>query len=89
MGELAKSVRRGAGLRAVGATLPREHLLRRIDRLLDMTEPRPALAPALWPARATIDRPRAADPHDAGRAAFAIPSNRLLCEEVRYNIAYR
>lgn len=39
--------RQGGGrtdLRTFGATLPRDHLLRRIDRMLDMSELRAALA---------------------------------------------
>lgn len=44
MGELDQAGRRGPGSRAIDAMLPHDHLLRRIDRLLDLTELRGALA---------------------------------------------
>ena len=80
---------RGASVRTLGAALPRDHLLRRIDRVLDMGELRDALA-CHYSARG---RP-SIDPELLIRMAligriYAIPSERRLCEEVRYNLAYR
>lgn len=89
MGELDQAGRRGPGSRAIDAMLPHDHLLRRIDRLLDLTElrgalashysrrGRPSIAPELLIRMALIGR------------IYAITSERRLCEELRYNLAYR
>lgn len=69
--------------------VPRDHLLRRIDRFLD-------LASARWELRpfySTIGRP-SIDPELMIRMliigyCFAIRSERRLCEEVDLNLAYR
>ena len=78
-----------ASLRALGAMLPKDHVLRRIDRLLDMSELRAALA-SHYSARG---RPSVA-PDLLIRMAligrlYGITSERRLCEEVRFNLAYR
>lgn len=80
---------KGASWRALGATVPPDHILRRIDRVLDMTELRDALA-AHYSAKG---RPSIA-PELLIRMAllgrlYAITSERRLCEEVRFNLAYR
>ena len=66
-----------------------DHLLRRIDAVLDLSEIRRALAPYY----AAIGRP-SVDPELMIRMlligyAFAIRSERRLCEEVHLNLAYR
>ncbi|WP_333702779.1 IS1182 family transposase [Sphingobium yanoikuyae] len=80
---------KGATWRALGAMLPMDHILRRIDGLLDMQELRDALAPH-YSARG---RPSVA-PDLLIRMAligrlYGITSERRLCEEVRFNLAYR
>lgn len=80
---------KGASLRALGAMLPPSHVLRRIDRLLDMGELRDALAPHY----SRHGRPSIA-PELLIRMALigrlhGITSERRLCEEVRFNLAYR
>ncbi len=89
MGEMHQAGRCGPGSRAINAMLPSDHLLRRVDRLLDMAELRAALA-SHYSARG---RP-SIDPELLIRMAligrlYAIPSERRLCEEVHYNFAYR
>jgi transposase len=89
MGKMEDGRRSGVAARAFAAMLPHDHLLRRIDRLLDMAELREALAPH-YSARG---RP-SVDPELLLRMAligrlYAIPSERRLCEELRYNLAYR
>ena len=89
MDELDDAGRHGSGFRAIEAMLPRGHLLRRVDRLLDMGELRAALACHYSPrGRPSID------PELLIRMALiarihAITSERRLCEELRYNLAYR
>lgn len=78
-----------AGWRALGAMLPPDHVLRRIDRLLDMGELRDVLAPHY----SRHGRPSVA-PELLLRMALigrlhGITSERRLCEEVRFNLAYR
>lgn len=78
-----------AGWQALGAAVPADHLLRRIDRLLDMRELRDALAPHY----SRQGRPSIA-PELLIRMAligrlYGIASERRLCGEVRYNLAYR
>lgn len=80
---------KGASWRALAATVPGDHILRRIDRQLDMAElrdaltphysrqGRPSIAPELLIRMALIGR------------LYAITSERRLCEEVRLNLAYR
>lgn len=80
---------KGASWRALAAMLPRDHVLRRIDRLLDMDELRDALATHYSPR----GRPSVA-PELLIRMAligrlYGITSERRLCEEVRFNLAYR
>ena len=74
---------RGASLRILGPALPRDHLLRRMYRVLDMGELRDKLA-CHYSARG---RPLI-DPQLLIRMAligriYAIPSVRRLCGEVR------
>jgi transposase len=73
----------------MNAMLPRDHLLRRVDQLLDLRELRALLALHY----SLCGRP-SVDPELLIRMAlvgrlYAIPSERRLCEEVRYNVAYR
>lgn len=80
---------KSAGWQALGATVPADHILRRIDRLLDLGElrdaltshysrrGRPSIAPELLIRMALIGR------------LYGITSERRLCEEVRFNLAYR
>ena len=80
---------KGASWRALGVTVPADHILRRIDRLLDTTELRDALA-AHYSAKG---RPSIA-PELLIRMTliarlYAITFERRLCEEVRFNLAYR
>lgn len=79
--------REGASRRTIEAMLPADHLLRSIDRCLDMGELRQALA-GYYSARG---RP-SIDPELLIRMAligriYAITSERCLCEELRYNHA--
>lgn len=74
---------------ALGEAVPAGHILRRIDRQLDMAELRDALASHY----SRKGRPSVA-PELLIRMAligclYAITSERRLCEEVRYNLAYR
>jgi transposase len=69
--------------------LPRDHLLRRVDRLLDMSELRTALERHYSPrGRPSIDPELLIRMSLIGRI-YAIRSERRLCEELRYNLAYR
>lgn len=80
---------KSASLRTLGAVLPRDHVLRRIDLLLDMGELRAALACHYSPrGRPSIDPELLIRMTLIGRI-YAITSERRLCEEVRYNLAYR
>jgi transposase len=89
MGELNGAGRRGARPSAIDSLLPREHLLRRVDRLLDMGDLRNALACHYSPrGRPSIDPELLIRMTLIGRI-YAITSERRLCEEVRYNLAYR
>ncbi len=69
--------------------VPQDHLLRRIDRFLDLGE----LRTDLRPFYSTIGRP-SVDPELMVRMllvgyCFGIRSERRLCEEVHLNLAYR
>jgi transposase len=69
--------------------VPSDHMLRRIDRFLDLGDIRTKLAPFYC----TIGRP-SIDPELMIRMlivgyCFAIRSERRLCEEVHLNLAYR
>jgi transposase len=69
--------------------VPEDHLLRRIDRFLDLSDVRQTLRPFYR----TIGRP-SIDPELMIRMlivgyCFAIRSERRLCEEVHLNLAYR
>ncbi len=80
---------KGASWRALGAMIPAYHVLRRIDGLIDLGElrdalashysrrGRPSIAPELLVRMALIAR------------LYGITSERRLCEEVRFNLAYR
>lgn len=81
--------RAGRGSSLMGAMIPRDHLLRRVDRLLDMDELRAGLAARYSPrGRPSIDPALLIRMTLLGRL-YAIPSERRLCEEVRYILAYR
>ena len=89
MGTSCDRGRSGPGSRTIEAMLPRDHLLRRVDRLLEMGKLRAALS-SHYSARG---RP-SVDPELLIRMAligriYAITSERRLCEELRYNLAYR
>ncbi|GEM72024.1 transposase [Sphingomonas sp. NPDC019816] len=89
MGPACRGKREGASRRTIEAMLPADHLLRRVDRCLDIGELRQALA-GHYSARG---RP-SIDPELLIRMAlvgriYAITSERRLCEELRYNLAYR
>ncbi|WP_239807476.1 IS1182 family transposase [Croceicoccus hydrothermalis] len=89
MGSTCAAGRSGTGSRMIEPIVPEHHLLRRVDRLLDLAELRGHLA-SHYSARG---RP-SIDPELLIRMAligriYAIGSERRLCEEVRYNIAYR
>ena len=71
------------------AHVPADHLLRRIDRVLDLGDLRQHLAPVLQQHRASLGRPAADDPHADHRLLLRHPSERRLCEEVHLNLAYR
>ena len=80
---------KGANWRALGAMIPADHVLRRIDGLIDLGELRDALAPHY----SRRGRPSIA-PELLVRMAliarlYGITSERRLCEEVRFNLAYR
>jgi len=45
IGTICATGRSGSGARTIEKMLPRDHLLRRVDRLLDLGELRSALAP--------------------------------------------
>ena len=80
---------KAASWRALGAMIPADHILRRIDGLIDLGElrdalashysrrGRPSIAPELLVRMALIAR------------LYGITSERRLCEEVRFNLAYR
>lgn len=89
MGTSCDRGRAGPGSRTIEGMLPRDHLLRRVDRLLDMGELREALAPHYSSrGRPSIDPELLIRMALLGRI-YAIRSERRLCEELRYNIAYR
>ncbi len=89
MGATCGADRSGAGSRTIDAMLPRDHLLRRVDQLLDMGELRAALARHYSPrGRPSIDPELLIRMALIGRI-YAIASERRLCEELRYNLAYR
>jgi transposase len=80
---------KGASWRALGAMVPSDHILRRIDRLLDVGELRDALAPHYsGKGRPSIAPELLIRMALIGRL-YAITSERRLCEEVRFNLAYR
>ncbi len=78
-----------ASWRALAASVPADHILRRIDRLLDLAELRDALAPHYsQQGRPSIAPELLIRMAVIGRL-YAITSERRLCEEVRFNLAYR
>lgn len=80
---------KGASWRALGATVPPDHILCRIDRLIDVGELRDALAPHYsGKGRPSIAPELLIRMALIGRL-YAITSERRLCEEVRFNLAYR
>ena len=89
IGTVCDAGRSGPGAAMIEMTLPRDHLLRRVDRLLDLGELRSALAPHYSPrGRPSVDPELLIRMALIGRI-YAITSERRLCEEVRYNLAYR
>lgn len=89
MGTSCDRGRSGPGSRTIEGMVPRDHLLRRVDRLLDMGELRAVLSPHY----SSRGRP-SVDPELLIRMAligriYGITSERRLCEELRYNLAYR
>ena len=88
---MGKEQRNGkrASLRGLGVSVPTDHLLRRIDRLLDLGELRDALAPHYSSkGRPSIAPELLIRTMLIGRS-YGIGSERRLCAEVRYNLAYR
>jgi len=89
IGKVCGAGRSGPGARTIERMLPRDHLLRRVDRLLDLSELRPALVQHYSPrGRPSVDPELLIRMALIGRI-YAIPSERRLCEELRYNLAYR
>ena len=89
IGKACEAGRSGPGARTMERMLPRDHLLRRVDRLLDLGALRPALAQHYSPrGRPSVDPELLIRMALVGRI-YAIPSERRLCEELRYNLAYR
>lgn len=89
MGTGCKAGRCGPGSRMIAEMLPGDHLLRRIDRLLDKAELRGALVRHYSPrGRPSVDPKLLIRMALIGRI-YAITSERRLCEELRYNLAYR
>jgi transposase len=89
MGTSCDRGRAGPGSRTIDSVLPRDHLLRRVDRLLDMGELRAALVSRYSPrGRPSVDPELLIRMALLGRI-YAIRSERRLCEELRYNLAYR
>lgn len=85
----ATAERTGPGWRAMNAMLPRDHLLRRVDRLLDLGGLRAMLASHYSPrGRPSVDPELLIRMALIGRL-YAVRSERRLCEEVRYNLSYR
>lgn len=88
IGEHGSGKGRG-GWRALGKVVPQDHILRRIDRFVDLEDVRdalrghysargrPSIAPDLLIRMLLIGR------------LFGITSERRLCDEVRFNLAYR
>ena len=79
----------GAGWRALGALVPDDHILRRIDRLLDLGELRSALASHYSPQGRPSIAPELLIRMALIGRLYGITSERRLCEEVRFNLAYR
>ncbi len=89
IGTVCETGRSGPGARTIEMMLPRDHLLRGVDRLLDLGELRSALAPHYSPrGRPSVDPELLIRMALIGRI-YAITFERRLCEEVRYNLAYR
>lgn len=89
IGKACEAGRSGSGARTMDRMLPRDRLLRRVDRLLDLGALRPALAQHYSPrGRSSVDPGLLIRMALVGRI-YAIPSERRLCEELRYNLAYR
>ncbi len=87
IGTVCETGRSGPGARTIEMMLPRDHLLRRVDRLLDLGELRSALAPHYSPrGRPSVDPELLIRMALIGRI-YAITCERRLCEEVRYNLA--
>jgi transposase len=80
---------KGVAWRALAAAVPADHILRRIDRHLDLAELRDALAPHYSPhGRPSIAPELLIRMALIGRL-YAITSERRLCQEVRFNLACR
>jgi transposase len=74
---------------SIESHVPADHLLRRIDRILDLTDLRHHLAPFYsHTGRPSIDPELMIRMLIVGYC-FAIRSERRLCEEVHLNLAYR
>ena len=69
--------------------VPQDHLLRAIDRFVDLSEVRRDLAPFYSSTgRPSIDPELLIRMHLVGYC-FGVRSERRLCEEVHLNLAYR
>jgi transposase len=76
-------------MRELEAAVPPDHLLRRLDRLLDLGELRRALTPHYGSRGRPSIPPKLLIRMALLGRLYGIGSERRLCEEVRYNLAYR
>ncbi|MFN3677957.1 MAG: transposase [Sphingomonas pseudosanguinis] len=80
---------KGASWRALGAMIPADHILRRIDGLIDLGELRHALAPHYSRRGRPSIAPELLIRMSLIARLYGLTSERRLCEEVRFNLAYR
>lgn len=80
---------KGASWRALGAMIPADHILHRIDGLIDLGELRDALAPHYSRHGRPSIAPELLIRMSLIARLYGITSERRLCEEVRFNLAYR
>jgi transposase len=78
-----------ASWRALEAMLPGDHILRRIDQVLDMGELRDALAPYYSGRGRPSVAPELLIRMELIGRLYGITSERRLCQEVRFSLAYR
>jgi len=89
IGKGCEAGRSGPGGRTMERMLPRDHLLRRVNRMLDLGALRPALAQHYSPrGRPSVDPVLLIRIALVGRIYAILPELRL-CAELRHNLAYR